>query len=189
MDAAELIDFEQEVAEAFEAKKIHAPIHLCSDSQAEPLIKIFRDIKPTDWVLSTWRSHWHALLHGIPREVVMAEILAGHSMSLHFPEYRFMTSAIMGGMLPIACGLAAAGERVHCFIGDMCESTGAFADAWKYVDGHELPALFYIEDNELSTNTPTSIPWGLKEGYLRPIRSYVYKRTQHHSGSGTFVSF
>lgn len=187
MNAADLIAFEREVAAAFEAKRIHAPVHLCSDAQAEPLIEIFRDIKRTDWVLATYRSHFHALLHGIPRERVMAEILAGRSMSLHFPEHRFLTSAIVGGTLPIACGLAAAGERVWCFVGDMAASIGAFEDARNFAHGHSLPVEFVIENNGLATNTPTRETWG--KGIVCDVRDYHYKRTEQHVGTGNYVAF
>lgn len=184
----ELIAFEAEVAAAFERKEITGPIHLCSEGQAEPLIEIFRDIKRTDWVLSTWRSHWHALLHGIPRDLVMAEIMAGRSMALNFPKYRFMTSAIMGGMLPIACGLAAAGERVWCFVGDMCGSTGGFIDACRFVGMNRLQATFIVEDNGLSVNTPTMKAWGEGNPY-DPSKHYTYKRTFNHSGTHGFIAF
>lgn len=179
MNVAELIAFEDEVAARFDAGEIHGPVHLCSPGQAEPLIEIFHEVKRTDYVLSTWRGHWHALLHGVPREKVMAEILAGRSMMLHFPEFRFMSSAIMGGMLPIACGLADGGERVWCFVGDMCASTGAFKDARQYASGHDLDVNFVIEDNDLSTNTPTRRAWGPKP-LDYPATRYEYKRTTNH---------
>lgn len=188
MTAADLIAFSNEVAERFERKEIRGPIHLNSDTQAEPLIEIFRGIKRGDWVLSNWRSHWHALLHGVPPERVMAEIVAGRSMQLHFPEYRFMTSSIMGGMLPIACGIAAAGERVWCFVGDMCESTGAFNDVKRYAGDHQLEVTFVVEDNGLSTNTPTQDTWGPCSGVAN-IQKYSYKRTTQHCGTDTYVSF
>jgi len=182
MNAAELIDFENEVGERFDAGEIHGPIHLCSETQIDPLISIFKNIKRSDWVLSTWRAHFHALLHGVPRDLVMSEILAGRSMMLHFPEYRFMSSAIVGGMLPIACGLAGGGAKVWCFVGDMCASTGAFQDAVKWNGG----VNFVIEDNGLSTNTPTAKTWGLAPA--NPVR-YAYKRTTNHYGTKNFVSF
>ena len=184
----ELIAFEEEVAKRFEAKEIRGPIHLCSPSQAEPLIEIFKNVSRKDWVLSTWRSHWHALLHGIPRDLVMDEILAGRSMSLNFPEYRFMTSAIMGGMLPIACGLAAAGEKVWCFVGDMCETTGVFADAWHYASAQDLNVNFIVEDNGLSVNSPSRRVWGPKPLDYRYER-YHYNRTWNHSGTNGFIAF
>lgn len=188
MIATELIQFEEEVAKAFEAKLIHGPIHLCSPEQAEPLIQIFQEIHPQDWVLSTWRSHWHALLKGVPRERVMEEILAGRSMMLHFPDYKFLTSAIVGGILPIACGLAAARERVWCFVGDMAASIGAFHDATEYAGRHKLPITFIVEDNGLATNTPTQKAWGLNSGPA-DVTEYTYTRTYPHVGSGPYVAF
>lgn len=187
MNAQELRDFELEVAQAFEDKKIRGPVHLSSGSEVE-LIKIFKMVKRTDWVFSTWRSHYHALLHGVPREKVMAEILAGRSMSLHFPEYRFFTSPIVGGILPIACGVAAAGRRVWCFVGDMTASIGAFHDAEKFAVGHDLPITFVVEDNGFSAHTPTAETWG--DGYNgeRTIH-YTYHLEYPHCGVGKYVAF
>lgn len=187
MTRDELIAFEKEVAEAFEAKRIRGPIHLNSETQIEPLMEIFSQIKPEDWVLSTWRSHFHALLKGVPRETVMKEILAGKSMMLHFPEYRFMSSAIVGGMLPIACGLAWEGERVWCFVGDMTATIGTFHDAQMFAQGHDLPVRFVIENNGLSTNTPTKKTWGSGDSYIST--EYYYKRTTQHCGTDVYVSF
>jgi pyruvate dehydrogenase E1 component alpha subunit len=189
VNAQELRDFEDEVARAFEAKKILAPIHLATGSEDE-LIHIFRNVRRTDWVFSTWRSHYHALLHGVPRETVMGEILAGRSMMLHFPEHRFFTSAIVGGILPIACGVAAAGERVWCFIGDMTASIGAFHDAQKFANGHDLPITFVVEDNGLATNTPTARTWGtLHASSNRNTIRYSYKREYPHVGARNYVAF
>lgn len=186
MTAAELVAFENKVAAAFETRKIRGPIHLAGGNESQ-LIEIFKDIGRDDWVLSTWRSHYHALLHGVPEKRVMDEILAGRSMMLHFPEYHFLTSAIMGGILPIACGLAAAGEKVWCFVGDMAASGGAFHEAAKYAAGHNLKITFVIEDNGLSTNTPTVESWGY--GRFRNIHRYQYERTTAHCGTGSYVAF
>lgn len=191
MTADELRAFEREVADAFEAGKIRAPIHL-SGGNEDQLIEIFREIKREDWVFSTWRSHYHALLHGVPRELVMAEIIAGRSLMLHFPERHFFTSAIVGGILPIACGVAAAGATVWCFVGDMTASIGAFGDAYKFARIRDLPITFVIEDNGLSTNTPTQCAWGgWVADYVDPwkTRSYRYERTYPHVGSGKYVAF
>ena len=178
VNAADLIAFEADIAREFDAGNIHAPVHL-SGGNEEQLIDIFRDVRPTDWVLSTWRSHYHALLKGIPPAEVKRQIMAGRSMFISSPEHRLLSSAIMGGMLPIACGLAYAGERVWCFVGDMCASTGAFNDAIEYAIGHDLPVRFVVEDNGLSTNTPTMATWG--NGTKWDIAThYAYDRTYPH---------
>lgn len=196
MNREELITFTKEVSEHFDAGRVPGPVHLNSDSQIEPLLAIFKEIQPTDWVLSTWRSTYHALLKGVPRDKVMAEILAGRSMQLHFPEYRFMSSSIVGGMMPIACGLAGAGEKVWCFVGDMTASIGAFHDAYQYSRRQGLPVQFVIEDNGLSTNSPTQKTWGLREIYpgiererYMHAKCYSYKRTTTHYGTGAYEPF
>lgn len=181
VDAKDLIAFELAVAEAFEAKRIHAPVHL-SGGNEEQLIDLFKMIKREDYVLSTWRSHYHALLHGVPQANVMADIMAGRSMNLNYPEHRFLSSAIVGGILPIACGLAAAGETVWCFVGDMTASIGAFQDALHFSDR----VRFVIEDNGMSTNTPTEATWAQTK--ISPIR-YAYERTFPHVGTGQRIAF
>ena len=189
MNAADLIVFENEVAEAFKAKRISGPVHL-SGSNEKHLIEVFHDIDRQDWVLSSYRNHYHALLHGIPREKVMAQILAGHSMNLSFPDHRFLTSAIVGGTLPIAVGVAAALKRkgsdshVWVFLGDMAASIGTFHDARQY--GRGLPITWVIEDNGLSCDTPTKECWG--EGESKVIR-YHYTRKYPHVGTGEFIQF
>ena len=181
VNAADLIAFEADIAREFDAGNIHAPVHL-SGGNEQQLIDIFLDVKPTDWVCSTHRSHYHALLKGIPPAEVKRQIMAGRSMFISSPEHRFISSAIVGGMLPIACGLAYAGERVWCFIGDMCASTGAFDDAHNFSISRDLGVNFVIEDNGLSTNTPTHNAWGpiSDRVTLEGILLYQYERTYPH---------
>lgn len=190
MNKAELIAFEREVAEAFEAKKICGPIHL-SGGNEDDLIDIFKGIDRGDWVFSTYRNHYHALLHGIQRDWLMAEILAGRSMNISSPQHRFYTSAIVGGCLPIAVGVAAAlrrqgsDRRVWCFVGDMAASTGAFHEASQYAQGHILYIRFVVEDNSMSCDTPTADTWG--RGAFQFPERYDYERTYPHSGIGKYV--
>ena len=193
MTAEELIAFEKEIAELFAAKKVRGPIHLSGGNESE-LLHIFRDISPYDWIFSTYRSHYHALLHGIDPRWILERIVGGHSMNLINAERRFFTSAIVGGTLPIAVGVAAALKRkeskqkVWCFIGDMAAATGAFNEAHEYSIGHDLPITFVVEDNGLSCNTPTDIVWG-NECSTDKWREYSYKRTYPHSGVDKWVQF
>ena len=222
-----LAAFTERVRLAFLAKKIRAPIHLNSSSQAEPLIEIFKNINPQDHVFSTWRSAWHLLLKGMPEDELFQEILAGRSMFLSSKKYRFMSSAIVGGMLPIALGVAAgikrkrdsilkqresnsdksfadgggdygayldtyyrdeqSLEKVFVFVGDMCSRTGLFHEFRQYCEGHSLPVHIVIEDNGLSTDTPTEEVWGTSQEL--PIIRYKYERTTPHVGVGTHVFF
>lgn len=191
MNAADLIAFEARVQAEFEAGRIAGPVHL-SGGNEEQLIEVFKAVLREDWVFSTYRNHYHALLHGIPAEELFAAIVAGKSISFNSAAHRFYTSAIVGGCLPIAVGVAAGikrrggTERVWCFVGDMAASIGAFADAANYAQGNLLPIDFVIEDNGYSTGTPTRDTWGFMPLELPnfKVRRYHYLRTVPHYGSG-----
>lgn len=181
MLASDLVAFEKLVADEYDSGKIKRPVHL-SGGNEEQLIAIFKHVKPEDWVFSTWRWHYHALLHGIPPEKVLEKIRT-HGMNAEFPEHRFYSSAIVAGILPIAVGVAAARKsNVWCFIGDMAATTGAFHEANTYASKQDLPITFVVEDNGLSTNTPTEEVWG--RGWVGKIRYYPYKRVHPHYGIG-----
>ncbi|MFW9991914.1 MAG: thiamine pyrophosphate-dependent enzyme [Candidatus Odinarchaeota archaeon] len=195
----ELIDFETEIKELFLAAKIRAPIHL-SGGNEDQLIDIFKQVKSDDWVFSTHRSHYHALLKGIPREWIRDQIIKGNSMHLNSRKYKFLTSSIVGGILPIAVGVAMANatNRIWAFIGDMAARTGMFSECLNYADGMNLAITFVIEDNGLSTNTPTDIAWLSKinwddiaqrnNGRTRVVY-YKYERVYPHIGCGQWVEF
>lgn len=191
---SELIAFEDEVAAAFEAGRIRSPIHLQGGNELA-LLKIFERIRPEDWIFASYRQHYHALLHGVPRDRVMAEIMAGHSMSLTFPEHRFHSWAIVGGLCPIAAGVAAAlkrrGDEAHvwCFIGDMGARMGIYRESREYVANFELPLTFVVEDNGFACETPTRTAWGDGRARSEPVIEYAYERNRPHVGIGKWVSF
>ncbi len=191
MTKDQLIAFENDIAAIYETGAIKGPVHLSGGNETQ-IIEIFKGISPTDYVMSNWRSHYHALLHGIPPEKVRAEILAGRSISLQFPEHRFYTSAIVGGILPIAVGVALAikrrggSEKVWCFLGDMTAMTGIASECLNYSNGHGLPIRFQIEDNYMSVRTPTAEAWAIvRSGF----GAYRYTPTWPHSGIGRRIDF
>ena len=63
----DLINFEKKVKEVYEAGKIRAPVHLSGNNE-DILIEIFKSVDKNDWVFSSWRNHYHALLHGIEED-------------------------------------------------------------------------------------------------------------------------
>lgn len=192
LTANQLIAFEREIADAFNAGKIRAPIHLDGGNEQQ-LIDVFRDVAREDWVFCSWRSHYKALLHGIEPERVKAAIFAGRSIALCFPDRRFFSSAIVGGMLPVALGVAAGiklrggMERVHAFLGDMAAGAGTFGECAAYARGHSLPIRFIIEDNGLSVCTPTAEVWG-GDLFWCSTR-YRYDLPWPHSGAGKRIQF
>lgn len=191
MNKQDLIAFTDDIARCFEAGLIFAPVHLHGGAE-DGLIEIFKDVKPDDWVFSTHRSMYHALLKGVPPELVKAEILAGRSMHLFFAEYNFFSSAIVGGCLPIALGTAmgikrrGGSERVWCFVGDMAATTGIAMECQNYASGNDLPIRIVVENNWVSVNTPTEEIWGSGASVLR---GFNYERQRPHAGTGAWVSF
>jgi TPP-dependent pyruvate/acetoin dehydrogenase alpha subunit len=193
-DKPGLIQFERKMADHWESGRVRGPIHLSGGNEDE-LIEIFKYIKKTDWVFSTWRSHYHALLKGVPSEWVEQEILEGRSITLVNKEEKFYASAIVGAIIPIAVGVAMANKRegnnetVWCFIGDMAFETGGFMENYKYSKNFNLPIKFVVEDNGVSTNTPTVETWKVKSEVPSDVIWYDYKKEWPHYGTGKWVIF
>ena len=206
MNKDELIQFETDIANLFNAGKIRAPIHLYANNE-DNIMRVFErvDVK-NDWVCCTWRNHYQALLKGVPPDLLSQKIIEGKSMVMNLPEYKFICSSIVGGIPSIATGLALAsklkgtGEHVWCWTGDMSAETGAWSESFRYARAHDLPITFVVEDNDLSVLTPTSKVWGTNKWYLtqqnvdwyenKNIIYYRYKNFKYpHAGAGIRVQF
>jgi TPP-dependent pyruvate/acetoin dehydrogenase alpha subunit len=195
----QLIEFENKIASLFNEGKIRAPIHLYSDNESF-LIKFFKKIKKNDWVFCSWRSHYQCLLKGVSPKKLKKEIISGKSISLCFPEKKIYSSAIVGGVLPIAVGMAMSlkinksKNKVYCFMGEMTSETGIAHESIKYSINKKLPIHFIIEDNGKSVCTDTRKVWSqnkltyeLKKN--KYITYYKYKLKYPHAGAGKRVQF
>jgi len=189
-----LINFENLIVEHWSNAKIRGPIHL-SNGNEEQLIEVFKRISKNDWVFSTWRSHYHALLKGISSNWIEDEILKGKSITLCKIDEKFYSSAIVGGTLSIALGVAmgikqkGSNEKVWCFIGDMSFESGIFYEVHKYARNFNLPLYFVVEDNGVSTYTPTEITWNMKREIPDDVIYYTYKSKYPHYGTGKWIAF
>ena len=210
----DLIAFEDDIANCFNTKQIHAPVHLYSGNE-DHMMKVFDNVKPNDWVCATWRNQFQCLLKGVPKEDLKRRILNGKSMVMCIPEHRIICSSIVGGIPSIATGIAwgeklkGEGNRVWCFVGDMSAATGAFNEAYRYGLAHNLPITWIVEDNGKSVETPTNEVWGkmhparelsgnplfIMEGdyYEDPLKRFIYYRYENkkfpHAGAGQRVNF
>lgn len=204
-----LIEFEEQVAREFEEGKISCPIHL-SGGNEEMLISIFDMIKLSDWVISTHRNHYHYLLKGGDGEKLLAELRGdrsgvcggcGRSMHIFDSSINFLTSGIVCGGVPIACGVALAiakkfpditkeRPQVWTFIGDGAEDSGALVEAVRFAGGRKLPVTFVIEDNNLSIDVSKNERWKEWSPIGAPnVVRYEYRRKFPHVGIGKHVSF
>lgn len=208
----QLIAFERRIAGLWEAGELPYLIHL-SGGNEEPLIEIFREVQPGDWVFSSHRNHYHYLLSGGSPERLETLIREGQSMFVYEQwrggtpgapnvlrsspmtcEVNFFSSSVLAGTCAIAAGVAyqfkVQGSRfkVWCFIGDGAEDEGHFYEAARFCDGFNLPCTFIIEDNDRSVDTYK----GSRLGNYRPglevfnhhIRRYYYGPTYPHAGNG-----
>jgi TPP-dependent pyruvate/acetoin dehydrogenase alpha subunit len=199
LTAQDLIDFETEIASTFNSGAIRAPVHLYYGNEQQ-ILSVFERVKAEDWVVGSWRMHYQCLLKGVPPTMLRKEIVACRSISLCFPEYRVVSSAIVTGILPIAVGLAlgirrrGAGNMVYCFMGEMTAETGIAHEAIKYSRNHELPIHFVIEDNGKSVCTDTRRVWNqpvlsYEKANDPYITYYKYETKYPHAGAGKRVQF
>ena len=195
LTSEDLKSFEEEVKVVYEAGGIKAPVHLAGGNE-QNLIDIFQYVHKDDWVFASWRNHYHALLHGVPKDTLMDLVVRGKSMSVYSKEPKLYTSSIVGGIIPIALGTAKAQKesgsdrKTWCFIGDMTFESGIFYEAYKYAKNFNLPLQFVVEDNNMSTNTPTDETWGgVKRNVPDDVIYYEYEREFPHHGTGNWILF
>lgn len=215
MTKEELIAFEEDIAACFNNKMIKAPVHLDNGNE-DQLIEIFKEVQEDDYVCCTWRAHYRCLLKGVPPEQLKKDILEGKSITLCYRNHNVFSSAIVGGIIPIALGIAfdlkrkQSPQKVWCFIGDMSSMTGVFQEAMEYASNFKLPIVWVIEDNNKSVCTNTRKSWGMHEEqhhHLGPwpgdeykfgdvfkgagehFRYYQYTSKYPHAGAGARIQF
>ena len=190
----ELITFETKVKEAYESGQVKGPIHLAKNNENQ-LIEVFQYIDKDDWVFVPWRNHYQALLHGVDEDKLFENICKGNSMHTNNIDPNFYSSSIVGGIIPIALGVAMALKRkksdkqVWCFVGDMTMETGIFHEVYKYAKNFDLPLNWVIEDNNLSVHTPTDMAWKYKQSVPDDVIYFKYEMGYPHHGTGKWVNF
>ena len=107
--------FEERAAEEYSKGNIVGFLHLYPGEEAVGA-GIINAAEPSDYIVSTYREHAHALMRGTPARKVMAELLGrasgmsggmGGSMHLFDSKRRFMGGyAIVGESCPVALGIA-----------------------------------------------------------------------------------
>jgi pyruvate dehydrogenase E1 component alpha subunit len=185
----ELIAFEDHIGDLYLDNQLPFLFHLSGGNEKQ-LIEIFKDIKEGDYVISNHRSHYHALLHGLPPEDIEDYVKNGRSMFIYDRKRNFFCSAIIGGTPAIAAGIAWALKRkgskskVWCFVGDGTEDNGHLYEAIRYVDGWDLPCTFVIENNDRSVESTNAERWGSKADYewnSPSVIKYKYEITYPHA--------
>ncbi len=160
--------FEERCAELYTEEKIRGFLHLYIGEEAVA-VGVMQCLTPEDAVLATYREHGHALARGMPMTTLMAEMYGkqegcsrgrGGSMHVFDAATRFYGgNAIVGGLLPLAVGLALADKlqgrpRVTaCFFGEGAAAEGEFHESLNLAALWKLPVLFVCENNLYAMGT------------------------------------
>lgn len=160
--------FEEKCAELYSTGKIRGFLHLYIGEEAVA-VGALPLLQAEDAIVSTYREHGHALVRGIPAGAIMAEMFGkangcsrgrGGSMHLFDATRRFYGgSAIVGGGLPLAVGLALADKMLGrsrvtlCLFGDGAVAEGEFHESLNLAALWKLPVLFLCENNLYAMGT------------------------------------
>ncbi len=163
--------FEERAGEMYARAKVGGFLHLSIGEEAT-IVGSARALRDTDYLISTYRSHGHALVRGTPPENVMAELFGrvdgcsggrGGSMHMFDLSRRFMGGyGIVGGNLPIAAGIALASdykdsdEVTLCTFGDGASNQGTFGETLNIAALWKLPVVFMVTNNQFGMGTALS---------------------------------
>jgi pyruvate dehydrogenase E1 component alpha subunit len=160
--------FEERAGEMYARAKVGGFLHLSIGEEAT-IVGSARALRESDYLISTYRSHGHALVRGTPPENVMAELFGrvdgcsggrGGSMHMFDVKRRFMGGyGIVGGNLPIAAGIALASdyqgteEVTLCVFGDGASNQGTFGETLNIAALWKLPVVFMVTNNQFGMGT------------------------------------
>jgi pyruvate dehydrogenase E1 component alpha subunit len=160
--------FEEKAAEMYALGKIGGFLHLYVGQEAVA-VGALSTLRPTDYVISSYREHGHCLAKGSDPRRVMAELFGrrdglskgkGGSMHLFDKTTNFLGGhGIVGAHLPLGAGAAFAikyeggDEVVLCFFGDGAVPQGEFHESLNLAALWKLPILFICENNRYAMGT------------------------------------
>ncbi len=148
--------------------KVGGFLHLSIGEEAT-IVGSVRALRDADYLVSTYRSHGHALARGTHPDRVMAELFGratgtshgrGGSMHMFDGERRFMGGyGIVGGNLPLGAGFALASDYLGtddvalCVFGDGATNQGTFGETLNLAALWKLPIVFMVTNNQFGMGT------------------------------------
>lgn len=160
--------FEEACAEGITTGELRGELHLASGQEAIAA-GMAGIIRPEDWMVSTHRSHQHAIAKGVPLRPLLAEIyekaegLAGGKgghLHLFDLDRHFSTTGIVGSSLPVALGHAYAARLADDnsvaigITGDGGTNTGQFHETMNMAAIWNLPLVVLVENNDYAISVP-----------------------------------
>jgi pyruvate dehydrogenase E1 component alpha subunit len=160
--------FEERAGEMYAKAKVGGFLHLAIGEEAT-IVGAVRAMRAEDYLISTYRSHGHALARGADPDTVMAELFGresglscgrGGSMHMFDLEHRFMGGyGIVGGNLPLAAGMALSADYrgtedvTVCVFGDGAANQGTFGETLNLAALWRLPVVFMVTNNQFGMGT------------------------------------
>src|ERR1700742_2866769 len=160
--------FEERAGQMYAKNKVGGFLHLAIGEEAT-IVGAVRAMRDEDFLISTYRSHGHALARGTDPKYVMAELFGkatgvsggrGGSMHMFDGERRFMGGyGIVGGNLPLAAGIALSSdyresdEVTVCVFGDGAANQGTFGESLNLAALWKLPVVFMVTNNQFGMGT------------------------------------
>ena len=182
--------FEEKIVEVYPLQDMKSPVHLYIGQEAIAA-GVCANLEKRDYIFTTHRSHGHCLAKGVDPAKLYAEFYGrvtgcckgkGGSMHPADPENGILgTSAIVGGVIPLAVGTALKSylvkeDRVSvAFFGDGASDEGAFHESLNFASLKKLPVVFVCENNFYATNSPLS---------ARQPHDQIYKRAEGYAMPG-----
>ncbi len=161
--------FEEKSAQMYGLQKIGGFCHLYIGQEAVAVGAIAALDLRTDYVVTAYRDHGHAIACGMPANSIMAELFGkktgcsgGKGGSMHlFDAGKHMLggNGIVGAHIPIATGVAfkirSKDEKgvVLCFFGDGAIHQGSFHESLNMAKIWDLPIVYICENNQYGMGT------------------------------------
>ena len=173
--------FEEKAGEAYSLGKIGGFCHLYIGQEAVG-VGCLSQLRPDDYIVTTYRDHGQALARGMSSRSVMAELFGkatgcsrgkGGSMHLFDASRGFLGGhGIVGGHIPLATGIGFAikyrqqDQVAVCFFGEAAINNGAFHEALNMAGIWKLPCIFICENNRYGMGTAldrATATWNISE--------------------------
>jgi pyruvate dehydrogenase E1 component alpha subunit len=173
--------FEEKAGEAYSLGKVGGFCHLYIGQEAVAVGSLSQ-LRPDDYVVTSYREHGHALIRGISPRAIMAELFGkaagcsggkGGSMHLFDTGLHFMGGhGIVGGHIPLCAGMGFAikyreGDQIAvCYFGEAAVNNGAFHEALNMAGVWKLPCIFICENNRYGMGTAVeraTATWSIAE--------------------------
>lgn len=157
--------FEETVLTNFPRNIFFGTTHTYLGQEADA-VGVLDHLKEQDIVFSNHRCHGHYLAYGGDPRALFAELMGratgvcgGRGGSQHLHWNNFYSNGVLGGILPIATGIALAekykqsGAVTIAFLGDGTLGEGVIYEAFNMASLWKVPILYVLENNHIAQTT------------------------------------